>query len=221
MYVVERATKKPELAGGWEHPSWAAANVLRVEWFHPKSSDHRPATQAKLLHDGRQLYVMFHVRDRYVRAIRTEYQSMVCRDSCVEFFVQPKGDCGYFNFEVNCGGTVLVYYVEDPARVGNGLAKHTVLPREFREAMQVRSSMPAPVEPEIEGPVQWWLAYSIPLRSFEPYVGSLGEASGQRWRGNFYKCGDETSHPHWASWQPLGEELNFHQPRFFAPIVFA
>jgi hypothetical protein len=43
--------------------------------------------------------------------------------------------------------------------------------------------------------------------------------SGQVWHANFYKCGDHTSHKHWASWQPV-KELNFHRPEDFGDIVF-
>ena len=35
----------------------------------------------------------------------------------------------------------------------------------------------------------------------------------------FFKCGDKTSHPHWASWNPV-DELNFHLPRCFSEIIF-
>jgi hypothetical protein len=44
--------------------------------------------------------------------------------------------------------------------------------------------------------------------------------SGQAWRGNFYKCGDETSHPHWGMWAPIREGFTFHQPRFFGTLHF-
>ncbi|MCD6337129.1 MAG: hypothetical protein J7M01_02720, partial [Candidatus Marinimicrobia bacterium] len=37
--------------------------------------------------------------------------------------------------------------------------------------------------------------------------------------GNLYKCGDKTSHPHWASWSPI-DKLNFHQPKHFGEFVF-
>ncbi|MBI5094406.1 MAG: diguanylate cyclase, partial [Candidatus Hydrogenedentes bacterium] len=67
---------------------------------------------------------------------------------------------------------------------------------------------------------EWADEYPIPRALFETYVGPLGRIDGQTWRANFYKCGDETSHPHWASWAPIGEELNFHQPQYFAPIHF-
>ena len=52
----------------------------------------------------------------------------------------------------------------------------------------------------------------------EQYVGRLCNLPGQTWRGNFYKCADRSSHPHWASWSPLGEPLNFHTPQFFGPL---
>jgi len=68
------------------------------------------------------------------------------------------------------------------------------------------------------GPVEWCLEYAIPVALFEAYAGSLGNLASQTWRGNFFKCADATSHPHWASWAPIGEELNFHQPEFFAPL---
>jgi hypothetical protein len=43
---------------------------------------------------------------------------------------------------------------------------------------------------------------------------------GNLWRANFYKCGDDTSHPHWAAWSPV-DELNFHLPRCFGRLGFA
>ena len=42
----------------------------------------------------------------------------------------------------------------------------------------------------------------------------------RRWRGNAFKCADETSHPHWASWAPIGEALNFHAPGWFGDLDF-
>jgi hypothetical protein len=55
----------------------------------------------------------------------------------------------------------------------------------------------------------------------EPYCGPLRPVRGQRWRANAFKCGDQTSHPHWASWAPIGEALNFHQPGRFGWLELA
>jgi hypothetical protein len=116
QYVVKRTPVAPGPTDAWDAPAWAPARTLAVEHFHPKSSAHRPVTRARLLYDADHLYVLFHVRDRYVRCVHTTYQSMVSRDSCVEFFLQPPGQPGYFNFEINCGGTLLLYFIEDVTR---------------------------------------------------------------------------------------------------------
>jgi hypothetical protein len=103
--------------------------------------------------------------------------------------------------------------------VAGGLAAATPLGREQAARVRVRSSLPAVVLPEVSSPLEWQLAFEIPLVVVERYVGKLGPLAGQAWRGNLYKCGDRTSHPHWASWAPL-DERNFHLPRCFGTLRF-
>jgi hypothetical protein len=67
--------------------------------------------------------------------------------------------------------------------------------------------------------VTWTLEFFIPLELLEKYVGSVGNVRGSEWKANFYKCGDETSHPHWVSWQPV-PKLNFHMPECFGTVMF-
>ncbi|MDD6236825.1 MAG: carbohydrate-binding family 9-like protein, partial [Clostridiales bacterium] len=39
-------------------------------------------------------------------------------------------------------------------------------------------------------------------------------------RGNFYKCGDKTKHPHFGMWNPINNEFpDFHLPQFFGRII--
>ncbi len=220
QYTIRRVTVRPELEGRWHGPAWSWADTLDVAWFHPRSSDHRPRVQARVLYDDEALYVAFRVDDRYVRAVHTEYNGPVCLDSCVECFVRPRPDLGYFNFETNCGGTLHLSYVEDPTRTPDGFKKRTFVPEGQGGAVRIYHSLPRRVEPERVEETVWTIEYAVPWGVFEAYVGPLGDLAGQEWRGNFYKCGDETSHPHWAAWAPLGEELNFHQPRYFAPLRF-
>jgi hypothetical protein len=215
-YLVRRAHVTPELQGNWDGAAWRDADVAPITHFHAKSSAHRPAAQAKMLFDDRGLYLMFHVHDRYVLCRRTRPQESVCKDSCVEAFLQPRGESGYFNFEVNCGGTILLYYIHD-----FNTRQHRELAPELIEKIRIYHSMPAVVPVEIEQPTQWTVEYFVPNEVFEAHVGPLGAARERRWRGNFYKCADESSHPHWASWSPIGEQLTFHDPKYFAPIRFA
>jgi hypothetical protein len=60
----------------------------------------------------------------------------------------------------------------------------------------------------------------IDLKAIEPHVGAIGSLSGRGFAANFFKCADHSSHPHWASWSPIGEELNFHQPQTFGLLRF-
>ncbi|MGW8258023.1 MAG: carbohydrate-binding family 9-like protein, partial [Thermoguttaceae bacterium] len=167
------------------------------------------------------LYLRFHVEDRYVICTHSKFQDPVCQDSCVEFFVQPRPSAGYFNFEINCGGTLHSAYIEDPRRTPDGFARFKLLSAEDGRRVLIAHSMSKLVSPEKPGPVIWQIGCKIPLAVLETYVGPLGPLPGQVWRGNFFKCADKSSHPHWASWAPIGEKLNFHQPKYFAPLRFA
>jgi hypothetical protein len=218
-YTVQYATVRPELKGEWNSPSWEHADTLEVANFRPESSDHRPRTLARLLYDERGLYGIFQVQDRYVRCVHNGYMASTYLDSCVEIFLQPKIDKGYFNFEFNCGGSLLCYYIIDPAHVPGGFRDFTPLPPTDAGQVAIYHSLPSQVEPELVEPTDWWVEFSIPFALLEKYVGAVGDVTNQQWRANLYKCADDTSHPHWASWAPL-DELDFHLPHCFGTIRF-
>ncbi len=204
----------------WNDAAWARAGLAEVDKFHPRSSEHHPSVTASALDDNEALYVRFHVSDRFVRCVHVGYQQPVCRDSCVEFFVKPKPDKGYFNFELSCGGSMLLWYVTDHRIVDGRFAKSEEVPPELGQAVHVVHSMPQRVDPEQPGPVDWDIQFTVPNSLLEHYVGQLGGPRGRQWTGNFYKCGDETSHPHWGMWSAVGETLNFHQPERFGTFRF-
>jgi hypothetical protein len=222
-YLIRRVPaefKVPIDLNDWDDPAWQNADELQVGHFHPQSSDHRPRTRARLLHDQKQLFLRFDVEDRYVVSRAMQFQQPVYCDSCVEFFVQPKPTAGYFNIEMNCGGALLMYYIEDPKRTGDGFAKYTPIRAEDARQLVIHHSMPSIVDPERVEPTIWRIGAIIPTPMLESYVGALGDPAGQAWRGNFYKCAEKSSHPHWASWSPIGQTLNFHQPEFFGELRF-
>jgi hypothetical protein len=218
---VKRIARSMAMDDPWLSDSWGLAPVLRVDQFHVLSSSHRPITTVKLLHDGVDLHVVFRVQDRFVRCVHTEYQSEVYLDSCVEFFLQPIAGGSYLNFEINCGGALLLYFIEDPTPGdAKPFRKFCPVPEKIARLIKIEASMPRRIEPEISDPITWTIRASVPFSLFEQFVGRVGEIAGQRWRGNFFKCGDQTSHPHWASWSPIGNELRFHQPELFGSLIF-
>ncbi len=218
--TINRAKTTPPLTGDWNHESWQNANTIKIDQFRPEGGDHRPTTEVMVLYDNHGIHLIFKVQDKYVRSIQTELNSPVCSDSCVEFFVKPKQDKGYLNFELNCGGTLLAYYIEDCTRTSEGFAKSQALTKADAAQIGIYHSMPKTVEPEITEPTIWTNQLYIPFELLEKYVGKLDQIPEQTWRANFYKCGDKTSHPHWSSWNPVSE-LNFHLPECFGAIQFS
>jgi hypothetical protein len=220
QYTVRLLPDISSVPDQWETPFWKKIPSLPVSHFRKESSEHRPPVEAKMVCGPAASKVLFRVSDQYVRSTRTRYNSDVWNDSCVEWFVRPKSDKGYFNFEVNCGGTLHVSYIEDPERLpGGALKKSTPLPPEIAESVEIFHSLPATVTPEVTTPLEWFVTLTVPFAVFESFIGSVGPLDGQQWRANFNKCADQTSHPHWATWSPVSE-LNFHRPQEFGTLTF-
>ena len=221
-YTINKCRKVPSLdpTPGVPAVGWKGAEVATVDWFHPKSCPIRPLTYFRALYDSRNIYVRFDVMDTFVKVIHTSLHANVCADSCVEFFVRPAGDDTYFNFEVNAGGTLLLYHMIDWRRdkVTGRLSKVEPVPAEWCASLDIHHSMPKAVRKPIAEPVAWTVAYKIPFALFTAYKGVGGVKSGDVWEGNVYKCGGSD---HWACWNPIARELNFHQPKFFGLLVFA
>jgi hypothetical protein len=219
-YIIRKTNLPERLNGDWNSAGWQIADTLDIASFRPESGVHRPRAQARLLYDDQGIHGIFFVQDRYVRCVRTKYMDEVWKDSCVELFVQPKADKGYFNFEFNCGGAFLCCYITNPERTSNGFKEFTRVPFEVAKCITTSASLPRVIDPEIETPVHWTLKYFIPFALLEEYVGDIGDATNRPWRGNLFKCVEENSHPHWASWSPV-DDFNFHLPRCFGTLRFA
>jgi hypothetical protein len=223
-YTIKKTDEAPSLEDGWDSTVWRKADTLSVDQFLPQSSSNHTKTEAKVLYDENNLYVHFRVSERYVYAVTTECQGPVSTDSCVEFFIkpdQPAADFGYFNVEVNCIGTLLLYYIEDSRRTENGFAEYEQVSEKWCEQLHRVSTFTEPIAEEITGPVEWTVRYSVPFGLLQAYCsGLMLPDTGTTWEGNFFKCVENNSHPHWASWSNVGGELNFHQPDKFGTLLF-
>ena len=200
---------------------WAAANVLKVDNFRPEGSDARPETVCRVLYDASGLYLRYSVKDRWVKCVAKNYQDSVCEDSCVEFFVEPAGGKGYLNFELNACGVMLLYHVIDWTQVGDAYADYYAVGDYANEAVKRYPTLKADdVKEEITEPCDWELGVYVPFSVLSKEFGTpLQPTTGTVWRGNFYTCADNTSHPRWAAWSPVSE-LNFHLPECFGDIIF-
>jgi hypothetical protein len=128
----------------------------------------------------------------------------------------------YFNFETNCGGVLLLRRCSSTTERGWGRA-NPLIAAEHGALVRIAASMPKRVEPEITEATTWTVEYHVPLELFGRYFIDLPRPeAGTEWKGNFYKCGAATSHPHWGTWAPIElDEASFHSPQFFQPLCFA
>jgi hypothetical protein len=216
-YCVCRGSSDFAPVADWNDARWQHVPSAAIDKYVWDEGRFKPDAHVKLQYTDEHLYVVFRVQDRYVRCVETRYCGKVYEDSCVEFFFSPVPDqpAPYFNIEANCGGTVLF-------RHQTGLLVNT---RQVEEGdsrlLQIAHTMPTTVDPELADPVTWVLAYRIPFAVLEKYAKVVRPGPGVAWRGNFYKCAETNSHPHWGSWAPIVRpKPDFHRPEFFAPIVF-
>lgn len=216
-YLVKSASSPVGSLADWDASVWRSAETACVDYFFQESSEFHPETRVRLLYEPLGIHGVFQVKDQFVRCLHSEYLDEVWKDACVEFFVKPKVDAGYFNFEMNCGGALLCFYIINPDR---DAPDYVPIPLEDGKAVQITTTLPAIIDPEIVTPLTWVLKFFIPFRLLEKYVGSLGSLSGQVWSANFNKCAENNSHPHWATWNPLPYR-NFHSPDHFGRLQFA
>jgi hypothetical protein len=212
-----RLTKPAKIDANWDKSPWNEIQAIAIDKHSGKKPAHFPRTQAKIAYDNDALYVIFRVDDRYVRAVTAEHQGPVCTDSCVEFFFTPGADVssGYFNLEVNCGGTMLFYHQKSRGKQAVAISKTDY------SQITIAHSLPKIVEPEITQPVTWTVEYRLPLELLKKYCPLTRPAAGVVWRANFYKCADKTSHPHWLTWSPVDlPRPDFHRPEFFGVLKF-
>ncbi len=207
----------PGLGTDWHTPPWRDLPAAPIDNYMGEIPEHYPKTEVKLAWGSEGVSVMFRVSDRYVRAVAQKHQESVCGDSCVEFFFTPGLDLGmgYFNLEVNCGGTMLFHF--HPAGQKDGIELATT----DCDRIELTHSMPRIVDPEIEAPLTWTVQYTIPLSLLSRFCEVSAPRPGVSWRANFYKCADKTSHPHWLTWSPVDfPSPNFHLPHSFGELVF-
>lgn len=214
---VPRLATAPQIDATWNKAPWSDIQPLLIQNYMGERPEHIPPTQVKIAYDDDALYVIFHVEDQYVRAVAADHQDGVCTDSCVEFFFVSGTDLsgGYFNVEMNCGGTMLFHFQKVPRK------DQIEVPEAQYSQIEIAHSLPRIIDPEIEEPLTWTVEYRLPIAVLEQYRPVAKPAPGVTWRANFYKCGDHTSHPHWLTWSVVDSPRpDFHVPESFGALDF-
>ncbi len=172
---------------------------------------YKPDVQVSGGYTEDELVLKYRVQEKYIRAVYTQINDPVHKDSCVEFFISS-GNGFYYNFEFNCIGTVHAGYGKQ--REGRELLSE-------EDISSIRTSSILGTERievrQTEEP--WELTAAIPFSIFKEE--KFTNPGGKIFTGNIYKCGDELPVPHFLSWNPIGTQTpDFHRPEFFGSIEF-
>ncbi len=197
---------------------WKNSEILEINnWpWHTSELPEPPKIKVNLLYSNTHLFLNYYVKENYIQAKQLKNQGSVCQDSCVEFFVTSNNG-KYFNFEVNCIGTLLLGYRKD---------RHDKIPVDFEDlsGVDIVTSLPKGIAifPAQRCPKDGYtVSYSIPFSLLSKYAGSEAPISGTVWKANFYKCGDLTPEPSWGCWNFINTpQPDFHRPEFFGRIIF-
>ena len=164
-----------------------------------------------IAHDNQKLYLYYQVEGEELRTVNTKDFMSVWEDSCVEFFMQRKGEKTYRNFEFNAHGVLLASKREskdNAEQLAEGvmasIERFATIEHVYKEGVQLSN---------------WTLFAAIPKEA----LGFLADEnlSAQAIGANFYKCGDETNEPHFISWNAIDmPKPNFHVPQFFGELIF-
>jgi hypothetical protein len=211
LVVKEIKTLTPVTLSGAGLLLEAQAALNPVDTLNWKDFGYLPGVNFRIAHTGKEIWLKFYVKEKHIRAAETRINGEVHKDSCVEFFLSPDGQ-NYYNFEFNCIGTV---------HLGWGPGRHD---RQFVDPALIKkisigSSLGGSPFDEKTGDFSWELMVRIPIECLA--FTSLHGLGGIKAKANFFKCGDETSRPHFVTWNPVKTpEPDYHRPEFFGEIYF-
>lgn len=186
-------------------PDWASVPTLQVDnyqWLPALDIQ----MQAQICYSGEGLYVHLAAREQNIRAEHQAPLSMVCEDSCMEFFFRPmEDDLRYFNFEINPNGCTYIGFgpnMPDLVRL---------VPQEEDTLLRKKVCRTQ------DG---WEVFYTIPVSMIRVFFPDFALTPGKVLYANCYKCGDETVQPHFMSWNLMNcDTPSFHRPQDFGRMV--
>jgi hypothetical protein len=216
-YNVARLNQPIKIDANWDKAQWKNVKAVDVVNYMGSKPRFQPVVKAKMMYDKDNIYVIFHVQDRYVRCLTKDINGPVWEDGAVEFFFAPDPalPLQYFNLETNCGGTPLMHYNLIPRKESKQLDIDDI------KKIEIAHTLPRIIDPEMSDPVIWTLEYRIPLAMLEKYSGVTHPAKGVVWKANFYKIAENSSNPHYITWSIVeNDKPDFHKPEFFGKLIF-
>ena len=191
-------------------------SVDTVNW--PGDYPYAPFCAGRIARTEESLIVDFRVSGLDMRVQNLADKGRIWEDSACEFFVQAPGCSEYYNFEVNAAGRLVA---------AHGTGREGRLPiadEDFGRIVRIVSVDGLSAVGDAEGRESldcgglwtWRVVLIIPF----DIIGLDPDSLPASLRGNIYKCGDLTAHPHYVTWAPVGTHApDYHRPEFFGEFI--
>ena len=185
---------------------------LAIDKLNWSTDGYKPNARVGLAYNDTELFVRFLVIEESIKAIYTENNSKVSKDSCCELFISPDSNDCYYNFEFSCIGTLLMGY----RKMGEAATRPV---SEIMEQVRRMSSLGNKPFDLKDGRFEWGLTIAIPFEAF--FAHKIETLKGCSLTANLYKCGDELTKPHYLSLFPINtDKPAFHRPDYFGALTF-
>lgn len=181
------------------------APVANVDGFRLGLPGYEPKTTARLVYiKDKGFLCRMESFETDLKADCHEEDGDTYKDNCMEWFINfnpALSDC-YLNFEANSIGVLHVKWGNDENRI------------------TLDRSIERPTAKAVVYDDHWTVDYFISLHTISQVFHVDSVKQGDVYRGNFFKCGDETEKPHYGMWTPVTDpDLSFHTPEHFGTFV--
>lgn len=188
-----------------------AINQVKLSSFHwEKPGYSRPATFARLYAvENKGIYARLFSFEKNAPAERTERDSPVYTDGCLELFLKPfRDDERYVNLETNKNGVYL-------SQIGKNRRDRTFI----KEITTLEPEI-TPFELVENGETAWGCDFFLSNEFISSVYGKSFFVAEGIMKGNFYKCAEASAAPHFIAFFPVdSEEAGFHNPARFGNII--
>ena len=179
-----------------------------IDYINWKEFPYKPTVTVRMGYSATALAILFEVEENHIRGTIMNDCGRVCEDSCCEFFMSDPLSDKYFNFEINCIGTLLA------AKRKSREDFEYLKPSELSEILRF-CSLPRTYIDSLVPNQKYWVAEVIPFS-----ILGLNEPP-KSIMANFYKCGQKCQTPHYLSMAPIDLQApSFHCPQFFQEVIF-
>jgi len=212
-------------------PQWDKVQEGSLEFSNWDSSVHYNTFFKMCFVKEKGIFLKMRTDETDLRFVNTKRDENIWEDSCMEFFICPFSHREeYLNFEMNPVGAYLCQFGkgrEDRVFLASltdeaASVKAEISPQGWNLELFISASLTdeaASVKAEIS-PQVWNLELFISASLISEAFGETFTAGACSIRGNFYKCGDLTSKPHYDSFNKMGTlPPGFHNPECFAQII--